>query len=93
MGWTTYESGIYSRQGQEIFIFFIASKLALGPTQPPSGVLPPGVEWPEDEADHLPLSSAEVKNTWSCKSTALYVFIACCLIKHRDNFTFISNVL
>jgi hypothetical protein len=92
MGWTTYESGIYSRQEQEIFVFFIASSLALGPTQPSSGVLSPRVEWPEGEADHLPLTSAEVKNAWRCKPTALYVFIACCLIKHRDNFTFIPKV-
>jgi hypothetical protein len=29
------------------------------------------------EADHSPLSSAEVKNEWSSTSTAPYVFILC----------------
>jgi hypothetical protein len=33
-------------------------------------------------------SSAEVKNAWSYTSTPQYVFMAWCLVKHRDNFTF-----
>jgi hypothetical protein len=33
-------------------------------------------------------SSAEVKNAWSYTTTPQYVFMACCLVKHRDNFTF-----
>jgi len=41
------------------------SRLALGPTQPPiqwvPGALSLGVKWPGHEADHLPLSSAKVK--------------------------------
>jgi len=32
------------------------------------------------------LSSAEVKNVWSYTSTALYVFMAWSIVKHRDNF-------
>jgi hypothetical protein len=40
------------------------------------------------EADHSPPSSAEVKNVWSYTSTPQYVFMAWCLVKHRDNFTF-----
>jgi hypothetical protein len=39
---------------------------ALGPIQPPvqwvPGALSLGVKWPGREADHSPLSSAEVKN-------------------------------
>jgi hypothetical protein len=38
----------------------------MGPTHPPTksirGPLSPGVKWPEREAEHLTLSSAEVKN-------------------------------
>jgi len=34
------------------------------------------------------VSSAEVKNAWSYTCTPLYVFMAWCLVKHRDNFTF-----
>jgi hypothetical protein len=40
------------------------------------------------EGDHSPPSSAEVKNAWSYTSTSPYVFIAWCLVKHRD-FTFL----
>ena len=29
------------------------------------------------EADHSPLSSAEIKNEWSCTSAVPYVFILC----------------
>jgi hypothetical protein len=35
----------------------------------------------------LPPASAEV-NAWSYTSTPQYVFMAWCLVKHRDNFTF-----
>jgi hypothetical protein len=35
-----------------------------------------GVKRPENEADHLPLSNAEVKNAWSYTSTPPYVFVA-----------------
>jgi hypothetical protein len=48
-----------------------------------------GFPYPEyNKADHLPPSSAEVKNAWSCTSIPQYVFMAWCLVKHRDNFTF-----
>jgi hypothetical protein len=46
------------------------------------------VKRPGHEADHSPPTSAEVKNAWSYISTPLYVFMAWCLVKHRDNFTF-----
>jgi hypothetical protein len=42
-----------------------------------------GGKLPGREADHSPPSSSEVKNA----STPPYVFMARCLIKHRDNFT------
>jgi hypothetical protein len=48
----------------------------------------PGVKAAGREADHSPQSSAEVKNAWSYTSTPLYVFMAWCLVKHKDNFTF-----
>jgi hypothetical protein len=74
-----------------IFLFTTASRMALGPTQPPiqwvPGALSLGVKWPGCEADHSPPSSAEVKNACSYTSTPQYVFTAWCLVKHRDNFT------
>jgi hypothetical protein len=57
---------------------------ALGSTQPRIqriwGSVPSGVQRMRSEADHLPPSSADGRNTWSCTSTPLYVFIAWCLI-------------
>jgi hypothetical protein len=48
-----------------IFLLTAASRTALGPTQPPiqgvPGALSLGVKRPEREADHSPVSSAEVK--------------------------------
>jgi hypothetical protein len=51
------------------------------------GSLSPGVKHPAREADHLPPGSTEVKNAWRCTSTPLAVFMACCLVQHRDYFT------
>jgi hypothetical protein len=75
-----------------IFLFTIASRTALGPTQSPiqwiPGAISLGIKLPGREADHSPPSSAEVKNAWSYISTPQYVFIAWCLVKHKDKFTF-----
>jgi hypothetical protein len=48
-----------------------------------------GVKRPGRDADHSPPSIAEVKNAWSYTFTPQYVFMVWCLVKHRDNFTFI----
>jgi hypothetical protein len=40
------------------------------------------------KADHSLPSSSEVENAWSYTYTPQYVFMACYLVKHRDNFTF-----
>jgi hypothetical protein len=76
------------------FHFSTASKLALRPTRPPiqwiPGSLSPSFKRPGREADLSLPSSAEVKNAWSYTTTPPYVFMACCLIKHRDNFIFVT---
>jgi hypothetical protein len=81
-----------SKRGLGIFLFTTASRMALGPTQPPiqwvSGALSLGVKRPEREADHSLPSSAKVKNAWSYTSIPRYVFMVWCLVKHRDNFTY-----
>jgi hypothetical protein len=46
------------------------------------------VKRPDREADHSPPSSAEIMNAWSYTCTRQYAFIAWCLVKHRENFTF-----
>jgi hypothetical protein len=58
----------------DFFLFATASRPALGPNKPLIQWVPralsPEVNRPGREADHSPPSSAEVKNTWSCTSTA-----------------------
>jgi hypothetical protein len=70
----------------------VVSRMVRGPTQSPiqwvPGALSLEVKRPGREADHSPLSSAEVKNAWSYNSTPWYVIMVWCLVKHRDNFTF-----
>jgi hypothetical protein len=90
-GWTIGILGFDSRRGLGIFFFTTTSRTALGPTKPPiqwvTGALSLGVKWLGREADHSFPSSAEVDNAWSYTSTPQYVFMAWCLVKHRDNFT------
>ena len=61
-----------SRQRQEIFVFSKTSKPALGPTHLPTqwvpGAISPGVKRPGRDVNHLPPSTAEVKNEWSYTS-------------------------
>jgi len=45
------------------------------------------------EAEYPPPSSADVENAWSLPPLPQYVFMAWCLVKHRDNFTFTFNVV
>jgi hypothetical protein len=60
-------------EGLGIFLFTIASRTALGSTQPPIQWVPEalsrGLKRPGRETDHSPLSSAEVKNAWSYTSS------------------------
>jgi hypothetical protein len=64
-GWMIGVLGFDSRQGLGIFLFTTASRTALGPTQHPiqwvPGALSLGLKRPGREADHSPLSSADVK--------------------------------
>jgi hypothetical protein len=77
-----------SRQGQGLFFS--------SPSRPDRLWGPPmvlmalslGVKRPGREVDHSPPCNAEVKNSWSYTPIPPYVFVAWCLIKHRDNFTF-----
>jgi hypothetical protein len=63
--------GVDSGQEQKIFTLSTESRQSLGPTQPPmqmyDGGCTLGVMWQQREADHLPLSSEEVKH---CGATA-----------------------
>jgi hypothetical protein len=89
--------GFESRQRLRIYHLTTASRQALGPSQPPiqwvPGAVSLRVKRPEHEADYSPPSSVEVKNEWSYTSTPQYASMAWCSFKkHRDNFTFKSNV-
>jgi hypothetical protein len=65
----------------------------VGATQPPipwvPEVLYSGVNWSIPEADHSPLSSADVKNEWRYTSTSSIRFYGV----HRDNFSFYCTSL
>jgi hypothetical protein len=48
-------------------------------TQPPTRLLQgtfSGVKWLRRENDQSPLSSAKIKNEWTCTSIPLYTFLA-----------------
>jgi hypothetical protein len=85
--------GFESRRGLGIFLFTTASRTALGTTQPPiqwvPGALSLGVKRPGREVDNSLPSNAKIKNAWSYTSTPQYVFMAWCLVKQRDSFTFL----
>jgi hypothetical protein len=72
MGWAIGSRGFDSRRGLGIFLFFTASRPALGPTQPAiQWVLEAhslGVKRPGHETDHSSPPSAEVKNAWNYTS-------------------------
>jgi hypothetical protein len=63
----------------KIFLFSTSSSPVLGPIQPPiqwvTGSLSPEVKWLGREADHLPTTIAEVKNTWIYTSTHMFIFM------------------
>jgi hypothetical protein len=88
--------GVRVPQGLGIFLFTTAYRPALVPTLPPiqwvRGALPLGVMWLGCEADHLPPSSAEVKE---CVELNLHSpnkpTWRGALLKHRDNFAFTFN--
>jgi hypothetical protein len=64
-GWAIEVVGFDSRRGLGIFLFTIASRTVVGPTQPPIqrvlGAFSLEVKRPGLEADHSPQSSTEVK--------------------------------
>jgi hypothetical protein len=60
---TGWKAGVHFLAGARVFL---VSRPTLGPTQPPIQWVPrgpsQGVKWLRREDDHLPPSSAEVKN-------------------------------
>jgi hypothetical protein len=84
------------------FFFSIASRPALGPTQPPIQWVPraltPGIKRLAFEADHPSPCSANFESEWSYTSTAWcfikqerYILMAWCKVKHRNSFTFVMT--
>jgi hypothetical protein len=66
--------------GQNIFTFPYRLDLLWGPIQWVPGALSRGVKRQGREADHSPVTSAEVKKTWTYTSTPPFVFMAYCWI-------------
>jgi len=90
VGWAT---GFEFQLEAGIFLFITAPRPVVAPTQPPTpwlpGTLSLGAKQPAREADHSPKSIAEVKNAWIYIAVSPNVFMSWCLIKHRENLTFI----
>jgi len=84
--WTIGILGFDSRQGLGILLRRVQT--GSGVHQPPilPRVLTLWIKRQCREADHTPPSIAEVKNAWKYTSSPQYIFMAWCLVKHRDNF-------
>jgi hypothetical protein len=96
--WTIGVLGFDSRRGLGIFLLTTATRTVLRPIQSPiqwvPGALSLGLKRPGREADHSRSSSAEVKECVEQYLHSQYgVFMAWYLVKHSDNFTFISSSL
>jgi hypothetical protein len=89
MGRTTEESAFDSRQGLDISLLH-CFETGSGSMQPPiqltPGALPSGLKRTGPKAMLPPPSNTEVKHAWSYTSTLPYVFIAWCLMRHRDSY-------
>jgi hypothetical protein len=79
------------------FIFFTASRQALGQTQPlvqwVQGALSLAAKRSECEAHRSPQLSAEINYAWSYTFIPSYIFMSWRFMKHRDNFTFTEQIL
>jgi hypothetical protein len=97
MGWTIGVLGFDSRRGLGIFLFTTASRRALEPTQPPvqwvPGSLSLGIKRPNREADHSPLSSAEVKMRGAIPPLPQYAFNARCFVKAQGQIYLLVVVI
>jgi hypothetical protein len=88
--------GFNSRRGMGIFLLTTASRMSLGPSQPPIQGVPQalslGVKQPGREANHSPHLMPRSKNEWSYTFThpiRLHGVVLSLKKKHRD-FTFTS---
>jgi hypothetical protein len=94
MVWTAW---VRFSAGQANFVYSAASSLALRPNQSAvqwvqGAIFRGGLKWPWREADHRPPSSVEVKNVELYIHSPPHMFMAWDLIKHRDNFTFVTHL-
>jgi hypothetical protein len=74
-----------------IFLFSTASKSALAPLQWVLGAIFPKVKEPRLKAEHLPSSSAEVKNVGAIPPLPHIFTVE--LIRHRYNFSLLLLLL
>jgi len=83
----TEDLGLNVWKGQDTSVCR-AFRLTLRPNQPLScgaRSSSQAVKWFRHEVDLSPPIVTEVKNVWNCTFSPPYVFMAWCLIKHRDS--------
>jgi hypothetical protein len=69
------------------------SRLALGSIQPPVSWVPEGLKWQRREADHYQVVPESRKRRFIHADPHIpFIFIASCLVKHGDKFTFTRYV-
>jgi hypothetical protein len=96
MGWTMGVLAFDSRRGLRVFPLHHRVQNGSG-AHPASiqwvaGVLAPGIKRPPVKLTTYLHLVPRSKNEWSYTSTPQYPFMAWCLVKHRDNFTFTETV-
>jgi hypothetical protein len=83
------DRGSIPSRGREVFLRHrVQNGSGTHPTSSQTGTRgsSPKIEQAGREADHSPPSSTEIKKAWSYTTTPSYIFMALCLVKHRDVF-------
>jgi hypothetical protein len=91
------QPGFDFRAGPDIFLFSIALRPALSPTQSPIqwvlGALSQGVKQQERETDQSPSSSFEVKNRGATFPLSIFLRgIVLNNVKYKDKFTLLLHI-